>query len=151
MRKRSNRLVVLGLVGAGMAMALGLAALGLRDSVAFFRTPSQLLGGEVALGQPLSVGGLVELGSVRQDGEEMAFRLVDDVDGILVRYSGPVPDLFREGQCVIARGALQEPGVFVAQRVLARHDENYQPREVDAAPRLATSCGPASQPAAADA
>lgn len=148
MRRRNQRLIVLSVGGAAFAAAIGMAALGLRDAVAFFQTPSEVLEAPPAPGRAVSLGGLVQLGSVRDDGGDLVFRLVDDIAGLDVRYSGPVPDLFREGQCVIAQGMLEPSGDFRARRVLAKHDENYVPREIDDAPRLAASCGGASASAA---
>ncbi len=144
MRRRNARLTMLGLGAAALTLAVGLAAFGLRDAVAFFRTPSEVLENPPAPGRSISLGGLVALGSITQDEEAILFRVTDDQSGMMVRYSGPIPDLFREGQCVIAQGVLQPDGVFAARRVLARHDETYQPREIEAAPRLAESCGRAT-------
>lgn len=145
---RHQRLALVGVGAAAAAFALVLASIGLRESAAFFQTPSQILADPPQPGQALSVGGLVALGSVRTEAGALVFRLVDDAAGMDIRYAGPVPNLFREGQCVIAQGAYAGPGPFEARRVLAKHDESYQPREIAQAPQLANSCGDVSAEAA---
>lgn len=141
MRRRNARLTMLGLGAGALFLALAIAVVGLRDAVAFFRTPTEVLQSPPPPGRSISLGGLVAMGSVSQGEGAIVFRLRDDESDMLVRYSGPIPDLFREGQCVIAQGVVGPDGVFAARRVLARHDETYQPREIEAAPRLAESCG----------
>lgn len=141
MAPRHQRLIIVAFAVAAGGFAVLMASMGLRDSAAFFQTPSQVLADPPEAGQALSLGGLVALGSVRTDDGTLAFRLVDDSAGMDVRYAGPIPNLFREGQCVIAQGAYA-PGVpFRARRVLAKHDESYTPREIANAPALARSCG----------
>lgn len=136
-----RRLTVISVAAVAVMAALGLASLGLRDAVAFFVTPSEVLAEDIDPARALSVGGLVVMGSVRSADGAMVFTLADDHASLQVRYAGIVPDLFREGQCVIAQGKIGEDGVLTARRVLAKHDEAYVPREIDAAPRLARSCG----------
>ena len=132
MKARHKRLLlaVAALVGLGGATALGLGAVG--DSLVYFRTPGQLANEPVATGQRLRLGGLVETGSVERspDGLTTRFRVTDNVDTVRVAYTGLMPDLFREGQGVVADGRLDAEGLFVADQVLAKHDENYMPREV---------------------
>ena len=132
MRPKHKRLVmaVAGLALLGAAAALVLNAL--EDTVLFFHAPGEVADGKVGTGQPFRLGGLVEPGSVvRPPGTpDVHFRIVDGVAGIPVRYAGLLPDLFREGQGVVALGQLDPQGTFVAQQVLAKHDENYMPPEV---------------------
>ncbi len=140
-----KRLTVISTVAFGVMIAAGLAAFGLRDSVAFFVTPSELLADDTLQERPVSVGGLVVLGSVGHDQGELIFTLTDDLTTLDVRYGGVVPNLFGEGQCVIAQGMLDELGRLVARRVMAKHDESYTPREIEDAPALARSCGSAKR------
>jgi cytochrome c-type biogenesis protein CcmE len=130
-RKR-QRLYVLLLVLAGVGGATGLALSAFRDSVVFFYAPSEIAPKGLAVGQHFRLGGLVELGSVRHvdGGPTTAFTVTDTKRSIIVQYTGILPDLFREGQGVVANGALNAQGVFVAAEVLAKHDENYMPPEV---------------------
>lgn len=141
-RNPGRRLGLAAIAGAALAGAVGLAAIGLRDSAAFFRTPSELLEPAGAPAGAVRVGGLVREGSVNADGTALVFALADDIAEIEVRYAGPVPNLFREGQCVIAEGVMTPAGRLEADRVLAKHDEAYIPPEVAKADRLAISCGP---------
>lgn len=142
MRKSRQRLIVIGSAAAALGLALVLVAVGLRSQVAFFQTPSELLESpEASAGRSVRVGGLVTTGSLRTSEGAIAFALADDVSDIEVVYSGVLPSLFREGQCVIAEGSLSADGRLAADRILAKHDETYQPREIGAAPRLAQSCG----------
>lgn len=145
MRARDRRLMVIAMVGLALALAVGLASVGLRDAAAFFQTPSEFVEAPPPDGRAVRIGGLVETGSIRTYGEGIAFTLSDDEASIDVRFVGLVPNLFREGQCVIAFGARAGDGVLEAERLLAKHDETYRPPEIDAAPRLAESCGPGGQ------
>lgn len=141
MRRRDARLIFVVAGAAALALAAILASFGLKESVAFFRTPSELLADDALQHRAVSLGGLVEPGSLGNDDGRIVFRLTDDAHAVTVVYGGQVPDLFREGQCVIAQGRLGADGRFEARRVLAKHDENYVPREIGASPRLAQSCG----------
>lgn len=128
-RRQRLILVLLALLLVGGATALVLAAL--RDSIAFFVTPSQLASGEVEPGRRLRIGGLVEEGSIeRQADGTVRFRVTDTAADVPVIYRGVLPDLFREGQGIVALGTLDEAGTFVASEVLAKHDERYMPKEV---------------------
>lgn len=143
MRARNRRLIVIGVAAVMLSAALGLAALGLRDSVAFFQTPSEFAETPPEPGRSVRVGGLVELGSITADGDALLFTLSDDVSSVRVRYIGVLPNLFREGQCVIAIGVPDSTRTALeASRLIAKHDENYRAPEIEAAPRLAESCGP---------
>ncbi|MFO1070566.1 MAG: cytochrome c maturation protein CcmE [Geminicoccaceae bacterium] len=122
-------LVVVALLLVGGSAALVLAAL--RDNVAFFVTPTEISTGKVEDGKRMRIGGLVVAGSVtRGQGAEVDFRLSDTVNEVKVSYAGILPDLFREGQGIVAQGTLAPDGTFVADEVLAKHDENYMPKEV---------------------
>ena len=124
--------MVILLIGFSSAVALVLYAM--RQNIMLFHTPSQVVAGEVQGNKLFRVGGLVVAGSVVKgnDGLTTEFDLTDMGRSIRVRYTGLLPDLFREGQGIVAQGLLNEKGVFVAQEVLAKHDENYMPPEVAA-------------------
>ncbi|MEQ8859354.1 MAG: cytochrome c maturation protein CcmE [Pseudomonadales bacterium] len=131
--KRRNRLVIVLflLVGAGATAALALVAL--NDNLNLFYPPDQIVGGDAPMGARIRAGGMVMDGSVaRQDnGLEVRFVLTDYKGAEFpVRYSGILPDLFREGQGVLVQGELGADGVFAADEVLAKHDENYMPPEL---------------------
>ncbi len=131
MTKRNQRLlgVVALVIGVGVAAALGFTAF--RKNMMYFYTPSDLLAGTVPVGASMQLGGLVEKGSlVRAGGLRVEFRVADCAKNIPVRYDGVLPDLFREGQGVVADGHLDADHVFVATRILAKHDENYMPPQV---------------------
>ncbi len=132
MTPRRQRMVVVGLVLAGVALAVGLSLRAFQENLLYFYTPSQTLAGEAPAGRKFRLGGMVEKGSVRrEDGSlEVRFDVADNHEHLTVAYSGVLPDLFREGQGVIARGSMEPGGVFRADEVLAKHDENYMPPEV---------------------
>lgn len=122
-------LVVVALLLVGGAAALVLTAL--RDNIAFFVTPSDIASGNVDGGRRFRIGGLVVAGSIqRGGGREVAFELTDTAKEVKVVYAGILPDLFREGQGIVAQGILRPDGVFAADEVLAKHDESYMPKEV---------------------
>jgi len=130
-RKRRRLLIVL--LGMGvLAAAAGLVLTAFQESVTFFYSPSDLKAQAAPAGRSIRVGGLVEEGSVRKlaDGVTVEFRVTDLSESIPVTYRGVLPDLFREGQGVVTEGAIGPDGVFVADEVLAKHDENYMPPEV---------------------
>jgi cytochrome c-type biogenesis protein CcmE len=140
MTKRQNRmLAVAGLViGLAVAAAFGLTAF--HKNLMYFYTPSDLVDGKAPANAKLRLGGLVERGSVsRGDGLKVHFTLADCVKKIAVNYEGILPDLFREGQGIVATGRLTAPGEFTADEVLAKHDENYMPP--DLAKSLVTADG----------
>ena len=131
MRKRKRLYVVLaGMSMLGIAVALVLTAF--EDNIVFFFTPSELADKSFAPQQRVRLGGLVEDGSVRSaaDGVTTEFVITDLTATVNVSYKGILPDLFREGQGVVAEGRFDAAGRFVATEVLAKHDENYMPREV---------------------
>ena len=132
MTPRRQRMVLVGLVVAGVAVAVTLALRAFDDNLLYFYNPTQVLAGEPPEGKKFRLGGLVNQGSVRrQPGElEVQFDVTDLKNTMTVRYSGVLPDLFREGQGVIVHGVLRADGSFQADEVLAKHDENYMPPEV---------------------
>ena len=139
MTRRQRRLGILlaALVCAGAATALTLNAF--RSNLVFFFSPSQIAAKEAPVAQVFRLGGLVERGSMQRERDGMTIRFVvtDTARGVPVVYHGLLPDLFREGKGVVARGRLGEDGVFVANEVLAKHDENYMPPEAADALRRA--------------
>jgi cytochrome c-type biogenesis protein CcmE len=135
MTRRQKRLIGVAAVvtGVGTAAALGLTAL--QKNLLYFYTPSQVLAGEVPDRAAVRLGGLVVGGSVVREPDSLVVRfdLTDGGQPVTVRYKGVLPDLFREGQGIVAQGRLQPAGVFEASEVLAKHDENYMPPEVASA------------------
>ncbi len=129
--KRQRLWLALAAAGA-LALAGVTATLALRDTAAYFRAPSDIANAPPAAGEVFRLGGLVKPGSVARspDGLELLFTVTDTAADTLVVYRGLVPDLFREGQGVIATGRLDAGGRFVASQLLAKHDENYMPPEV---------------------
>jgi cytochrome c-type biogenesis protein CcmE len=129
-RKQKRLAVILGGL-AILGVAAGLVLYALRDTIVFFYTPSELAEKNVQPGTRLRLGGMVEQGSVsRAGGTTITFVVTDTIKTLNVSYTGQLPDLFREGQGVVAEGALDANGLFVADTVLAKHDENYMPREL---------------------
>jgi cytochrome c-type biogenesis protein CcmE len=117
------------LLGLGLATALGFTAL--RKNLMYFYTPTDLVAGQAAPGQRVRLGGLVTRGSVKRgEGLRVQFVLGDCLKTLPVRHDGILPDLFREGQGIVATGHLGADGVFVAEEVLAKHDENYMPPQL---------------------
>jgi cytochrome c-type biogenesis protein CcmE len=135
MTRKRRRLYILGLflLGLGTATALTLSAL--QENIAFFYSPSELAGKEPPK-NAFRIGGLVEVGTIERGstadarGVEVRFRITDLEHSVPVVYAGILPDLFREGQGVVANGRMSADGVFVAREILAKHDENYMPPEV---------------------
>lgn len=134
MTRKQRRSVLIGGCLAVLAVAVALVLFALEDSIVFFYTPSDVAEKHIATGQRFRLGGLVEDGSVvRGQGTDVRFAVTDSVRSISVVYHGVLPDLFREGQGVITEGKLGQDGIFTADSVLAKHDENYMPPEVAAA------------------
>lgn len=134
MKPRQQRLLAVGLAALGVAIAAALTLTAFKDNMMFFVDISEVVAGNHPQSRNFRIGGLVVAGSVkRQEGSlEMSFRVTDMQCELGVRYSGVVPDLFREGQGVVAHGSLASDGVFVADKILAKHDENYMSPEVAA-------------------
>lgn len=131
MTRRQRRLTVIGVAGSVLAAALGLVLYAMQDTIVFFRAPADVAAHVVAPGTRFRLGGLVETGSVaRAEDQVVTFKVGDGKAEVPVRYRGLLPDLFREGQGIVAEGTLDKSGLFVADTVLARHDETYMPREV---------------------
>jgi cytochrome c-type biogenesis protein CcmE len=131
MKTRHKRIgfIVAGLAGLGIAAALGLNAF--QDNLVFFFSPSQVVAKEAPVGRHFRIGGLVEKGSITRDsdGLTMRFMVTDTANSIPVIYKGILPDLFKEGRGCVAEGKVGTDGVFHADSVLAKHDENYMPPE----------------------
>jgi cytochrome c-type biogenesis protein CcmE len=131
MTRKQKRGVMIGAGVATLAVAAILVLFAMKDSIVFFHTPSDIVEKHVAAGTRIRLGGLVEKGSVRRgDGTAVTFTVTDTLQQIPVRYQGVLPDLFREGQGVVAEGKLNADGSFTADTVLAKHDENYMPADV---------------------
>jgi len=129
--KARRRLWILVAVAPILALAVGLSLYAMRDSVTFFFSPSEASMDKAPAGRVIRLGGLVETGSVQRVGDgEVAFVVTDNVASTRVVYRGDLPDLFREGQGIVAQGAFLPDRSFRATQVLAKHDENYMPREV---------------------
>ena len=132
MNKRSRRkvLVIALVFGVSLAAVLGLTAF--EENLLYFYSPTQVKAGEAPKTQTFRVGGLVQKGSVKRapDSLKIEFDVTDNTETMTVEYTGILPDLFREGQGIVAIGSLQPDGRFVAQEVLAKHDEKYMPPEV---------------------
>ncbi len=129
MKPKHQRLALLGLGALGLAGAAALVLTAFEDNLVFFQTPTELATKSVAPNQRLRIGGLVQEGSLVKQGSDVRFVVTDLSHSIPVTYRGLLPDLFREGQGVVAEGRFQD-GTFAASEVLAKHDENYMPPEV---------------------
>ncbi|HEY5739039.1 MAG TPA: cytochrome c maturation protein CcmE [Gammaproteobacteria bacterium] len=129
---RKKRLALIVLMVAGVSVGVGFALNSLNQNIMFFLTPSEVLAGEAPRDRLFRVGGMVVDGSVARPGDGLTvhFDLTDNERQVTVRYTGILPDLFREGQGIIANGRLDENGEIVAEEVLAKHDENYMPPEL---------------------
>ena len=132
MKPRQQRMLAVGLAAAGLLIATGLTLRAFQENMMFYLEISEVTAGNVPADRNFRVGGLVVENSVRRTAGELdiEFMLTDTVNELPVVYSGVLPDLFREGQGVIAHGRLNDDGRFVADTVLAKHDENYMPPEV---------------------
>jgi cytochrome c-type biogenesis protein CcmE len=130
MTRKQKRLAVIAGLAVVLAIATALVLTALRDQIVFFYSPSDVFAREVAPGQAIRLGGLVKEGTWTRDGQENLFTITDGGQEIVAHYVGILPDLFREGQGVVAEGSLGPDGRFEANTVLAKHDENYVPKEV---------------------
>lgn len=132
---RRKKLGIIIFIAAGLGTAIGLSLFALSNNIDLFFTPTQVAAGEVTPGQRIRVGGMVKEGSVEhnQDILEVSFITTDYNHDVRVHYAGILPDLFREGQGIVAEGSMSPDGTFIASRVLAKHDENYMSVEVKAA------------------
>jgi cytochrome c-type biogenesis protein CcmE len=129
-RKKRLYIILAILAGVGIAVALALSAL--QQNINLFYTPTQIANGEAPQDTRIRAGGMVEKGSVQRSGDslDVQFVVTDFAKSVTIRYHGILPDLFREGQGIVALGKLNGDGVLVADEVLAKHDENYMPPEV---------------------
>lgn len=129
-RKKRLFIILAILAGVGIAVALALSAL--QQNINLFYTPTQIANGEAPQDTRIRAGGLVEAGSVKRSGDSLETRFVvsDGVHNVTISYTGILPDLFREGQGIVAMGKLDADGLLIADEVLAKHDENYMPPEV---------------------
>ncbi len=140
-RQKRFGIIGLGLVVLGVATALVLNAF--QSNLVFFFTPTQVSNGEVPKGRSFRIGGMVEDGSLRREGDGLTvhFVVTDTAKRVPVTYKGILPDLFKEGKGVVAQGQLADAGTFVASEVLAKHDENYMPPEAAEAMAKARAAG----------
>lgn len=130
-RKARRRLTMVLVIGSAIIVALILSLSALRDTVVYFYGPSEITDVQRNSGQTMRLGGLVKPNSIaRQGGGVVTFMVTDGGADISVTYAGVLPDLFREGQGVVAQGQFEPNGTFQAKTILAKHDENYMPREV---------------------
>ncbi len=126
--KRRLYLILLAVAALGTATALVLTAL--KDQIVYFYSPTELQNKQIAPSRHIRIGGLVEEGSLLKEGAVVNFRITDTTTTITVTYTGVLPDLFREGQGVVAEGSVDKGGLFHADTILAKHDEKYMPPEV---------------------
>lgn len=129
MKKRHQRILLIGGGLAAIAIATTLVLNAFQNNLVFFFTPTQVNAGEAPQERLFRVGGIVQAGSVRRDGLTVQFVVTDNAKTVPVSYTGILPDLFSEGKGVVAQGRLESGGRFLAQEVLAKHDENYMPPE----------------------
>lgn len=132
MTARRQRMILVGLVVAGVAVSAALALQAFRSNVLFFFSPTEVVAGTAPVERGFRLGGMVLDGSVQREPGSLtvSFVVTDFAHSIPVHYTGLLPDLFGEGQGVVARGLLNNEGAFIAEEVLAKHDENYMPPEV---------------------
>ena len=131
MTRKGRRLAMIGSIAVVLGIAASLVLFAMRDSIVFFYGPTEIVEKNITPGTRLRVGGLVENGSVvRGADQNVTFKVSDTNQSLAISYRGHLPDLFREGQGVVAEGVLVGPGQFLADSVLAKHDENYMPKEV---------------------
>lgn len=128
-RRKKLGLIVLMVVGIGVFV--GMVSMALKENINLFFSPTQVLAGEAPVGISFRIGGMVRTGSVKRSNSnlEVAFDVTDTAKNLPVIYTGILPDLFREGQGIVAQGKLRADGTFIASEVLAKHDENYMPPE----------------------
>jgi cytochrome c-type biogenesis protein CcmE len=131
-RPKHQRLVLIVIALVAVAAAVLLAMWGLRDRAAYFYTPAEVASGKAVVGQSIRIGGMVETGSIQRlpDGVTIRFTMGDGQGRVPVTFRGIAPDLFREGSGAVAEGQLSSDGTFVADNILAKHDERYMPPEL---------------------
>ena len=143
MTPRQQRMTLIGLVLAGVAVAAAFALQAFQENLLYFYNPSQVVAGEAPELRAFRLGGMVAADSVTRETGSMtvSFTVTDFANSVNVDYTGVLPDLFREGQGVVVRGQLGTDGQFVAEEVLAKHDENYMPPEVAESLHVAEDAG----------
>jgi len=146
MTRRQNRMILVGLLVSGVFLAGYLGLKAFSENLLYFYTPSDIVEGKAPINKSFRVGGLVEIDSLVREGMQVTFMVTDNIKSIKVTYEGILPDLFREGQGVVASGSVLNKCVreacantFIASEVLAKHDENYMPPEVAAALEISSS------------
>jgi cytochrome c-type biogenesis protein CcmE len=141
MKPRHKRIAIIVGALAGLGVAAGLVLNALQSNVAFFFTPTQVIGGEAPKNKAFRVGGMVREGSIKRDQMTVHFVITDMAKEVAVSYTGILPDLFREGKGAVVQGKFGADGNFVATEVLAKHDENYMPPEAQHAVDEAAKMG----------
>jgi cytochrome c-type biogenesis protein CcmE len=131
-KPKHQRLVLIAIAAVAVMAAVVLAMWGLSNRAAYFYTPSEIAAGKASPGQSVRIGGMVEKGSIEHlaDGVTIRFRLADEKAAVPVLFKGIVPDLFREGSGAVAEGRMASDGTFLADNILAKHDERYMPPEL---------------------
>ena len=127
-KRRRLYFVIVGMLALGTSVGLVLNAIS--SDIVFFYSPTQLLTKHIPLGERFRIGGLVQHGTLVKDGKTVTFRVTDHTNSVPVTYTGILPDLFREGQGVVAEGRMEPDGVFHATEILAKHDQKYMPPQV---------------------
>lgn len=152
MKARQQRMIFVGLAILGVGAASTLAISALNSNISYFFSPSQVLAGEAPRDRVFRVGGLVTPGTIarQEDGLTVRFDVTDNAETVTVAYTGILPDLFKEGQGVVTKGRLGSDGVFLAEEVLAKHDEEYMPPEVASTLQTAHAMGVADGVAKAE-
>jgi cytochrome c-type biogenesis protein CcmE len=130
MTRKRRRMYFIGLGLLGLFAGTGLVLSAFQDNLVFFFSPTEVAVKKPSPSQRLRIGGLVENGSVEKSGSDVTFTVTDNAHELKVHYTGILPDLFREGQGIVAEGHMANDGTFTAREVLAKHDEKYMPREV---------------------
>lgn len=132
---RKKKLGIILFITAGLSVAIGVTLFALSQNINMFFTPTQVANGEVQIDTHFRIGGMVKENSIERSGDslQVAFVTTDFVSEVPIRYEGILPDLFREGQGIVAEGRMDSAGIFQASKVLAKHDENYMSPEVKAA------------------
>ena len=137
MKAKHQRLILAAVALCGVAGAGVLAASALRDEAAYFRTPAEVVAGKTTVGEPMRLGGMVAKGSIKRQSDGLTIRFVatDGKASVPVEYTGIVPDLFGEESGMVADGRMRADGTFVADRILAKHDERYMPPQMGEMPK----------------
>jgi cytochrome c-type biogenesis protein CcmE len=128
--RKQKRLAIIAGLGVVLAFSATLIFMALRDQIVFFYSPSEIHENAIAAGTPIRLGGLVKAGTWKREGETSDFVVTDGQTEMATHYVGLLPDLFREGQGVVIEGSVTPEGTFAATNVLAKHDENYMPKEL---------------------